>query len=180
MVAALLLPLRRSARARSRLSGQANLVVATDISEFAANMQEVRVFGVETPIRTQVAERIRFTSKLQEKAQFVVEIAPALYQGHALLLVVGAVGLVYASGVSQLSALGGIVLVMVRSVSYGQQLQSNYQNLQAAAPFLRCFWWKRSATGLPGRGETASPSRRSERSRSSTCGTSTNRPAGAS
>jgi ABC-type multidrug transport system fused ATPase/permease subunit len=57
----------------------------------------------------------------------------------ALALVVGAVGVVYAAGVSRLAALGGIVLIMVRSLSYAQQLQTGYQALYASAPFFEAL-----------------------------------------
>jgi ATP-binding cassette, subfamily B, bacterial len=133
-VALLLRPIRGRVRSRSQAASEANLALATDITEFAANMQEVRVFGVEKPVLAQITERIRSAGRLEQRSQFIRAVAPALYQGMALLLVVGAVGLVYAAGVSHLSSLSGIVLVMVRSVSYGQQLQSNYQSLHSAAP----------------------------------------------
>ena len=134
-VALLLRPIRHTIRSRSRATSEANLALATDITEFAANMQEVRVFGVERPVLTDVTARIRAAGKLEQRSQFIRAVAPALYQGLALLLVVGAVGMVYAAGETHLSSLSGIVLVMVRSVSYGQQLQSNYQGLHTAAPF---------------------------------------------
>jgi ABC-type multidrug transport system fused ATPase/permease subunit len=139
VVALLLLPLRKAVRRRARASAQANLAVATDITEIASTMQEIRVFNVEEVVAHQLDERLTATSKLLRRSQFLNQITPALYQGMALALVVGAVGVVYAAGVSRLAALGGIVLIMVRSLSYAQQLQTGYQALYAAAPYFEAL-----------------------------------------
>ncbi|HEY3672808.1 MAG TPA: ABC transporter ATP-binding protein [Acidimicrobiia bacterium] len=135
VVAMLLRPLRTLVRRRSRAAAQANLAFATDITEFAANVQEMRVFDVEDTVAGRITVGIEDASRLQQRAHFIAQLTPALYQGMAMLLVIGAVGVVYASGVTRLASLGGIVLIMVRSLSYGQQLQSNYQSLFASAPY---------------------------------------------
>jgi ABC-type multidrug transport system fused ATPase/permease subunit len=111
------------------------LTVATDITEIASAMQEIRVFNVEDVVEGRLDQRITSTARLLQRAQFLVQLTPALYQGMALALVVGAVGVVYAAGVSRLAALGGIVLIMVRSLAYAQQLQTGYQGLYSSAPF---------------------------------------------
>jgi len=134
-VAMLLRPLRNLVRRRSREAAQANLEFATDITEFATNVQEMRVFDVEDTVSDRITTDIADASRLQQRAHFLAQLTPALYQGMAMLLVIGAVGVVYASGVTRLASLGGIVLIMVRSLSYGQQLQSNYQSLFASAPY---------------------------------------------
>jgi ABC-type multidrug transport system fused ATPase/permease subunit len=138
-VALLLRPLRNAVRGRARASAEANLAVATDVTEIASTMQEIRVFNVEDIVARQLDERLDATSRLLQRTQFLTQLTPALYQGLALALVVGAVGVVYAAGVSRLAALGGIVLIMIRSLSYAQQLQTGYQGLYAAAPYFEAL-----------------------------------------
>jgi ABC-type multidrug transport system fused ATPase/permease subunit len=135
LVALVLRPIRKAVRGRARASALANLAVATDVTEIASTMQEIRVFNVEGVVAQRVDERLVTTSSLLQRSQSLTQLTPALYQGIALALVVGAVGVVYAAGVSRLAALGGIVLIMVRSLSYAQQLQTGYQGLYASAPF---------------------------------------------
>ena len=142
-VAILLRPIRGRVRRASRMAGEANLALATDITELASNMQEIRVFGVEQRMLSTMWDRILSAGRLEGKAQNLRNFAPALYQGTALLLVVVAAGIVYAAGVGQIAALGGIVLMMIRAVSYGQQLQSNYQSFYAAAPFFETLLGER-------------------------------------
>jgi ABC-type multidrug transport system fused ATPase/permease subunit len=134
-VALVLRPVRNAVRRVSRASAEANMAVATDVTEIASTMQEIRVFNVEDVVASEVDESLGTTSRLVQRAQFLTSLTPALYQGIALALVVGAVGVVYAAGVSRIAALGGIVLLMVRSLSYAQQLQTGYQGLYAAAPY---------------------------------------------
>ena len=135
IVALLLRPVRDAVRRRSHRAAAANLAFATDVTEFAASLQEMRVFNVEEPVLRQIDARIENTSALDRRSRFLMQLTPVLYQGMALLLVVGAVGVVYAADFGRLASLGGIVLIMVRSLSFGQQLQTNYQGLHAAAPY---------------------------------------------
>jgi ATP-binding cassette, subfamily B, bacterial len=135
-VALALRPLRHVVRRRYGRSAAANLSFATQVTEFAGQTQEVRVFNVEEPVLTRLAHGIEESARLQQRANFIGALTPALYQGMALLLIVGAVGAVYASGATRLASFGGIVLIMIRSLSYGQQLQSSYQNFHASAPYL--------------------------------------------
>jgi|1186.fasta_scaffold00751_2 ATP-binding cassette subfamily B protein len=135
VVAFLLRPLRTTLRLRYQRSAGANLALATDVTEYAAHAQEIRVFNAETVVRAQIQHRIDDAAELDRHARYLGLLTPALYQGMALALVVGAVGVVYAAGVTRLASLGGIVLIMVRSLAYGQQLQTNYQALYSSAPY---------------------------------------------
>jgi ABC-type multidrug transport system fused ATPase/permease subunit len=61
---------------------------------------------------------------------------PALHQGLALVLVISGLAALYGIGAENLGALGAIVLILVRALSYGQQLQTSYQRLNDVSPFL--------------------------------------------
>jgi ABC-type multidrug transport system fused ATPase/permease subunit len=53
-----------------------------------------------------------------------------------ILLLVGGLSLLYASGTGQIATLGTVVLILVRASSYGQQVQVSWQVIQQAAPFI--------------------------------------------
>ena len=129
-------PLRRSSRRLYRRFAAANLSVATDVTETATHALEVRVFGVEPIVVDRLSDRIADVAALDARSRFVGQLTPVFYQGTALLLVIGAVWTLYTAGVSRLGDVGGVVLIMLRSLSYGQALQTNYQSLQQAAPML--------------------------------------------
>jgi len=54
----------------------------------------------------------------------------------AMILVVGALAIVYAADFSGLSSFGAMALIMIRSLTYGQVLQTTLQNLHISAPYL--------------------------------------------
>jgi len=132
----LLRPLRTATRRVSREAARSSLAVATDVSESASHLLEIRAFGAEQKVQQRLADRIRVAAKLDARKSFLSALAPVIYQGAALLLIVGAVGVLYAANVSRLGAVGGVVLIMLRSLSYGQVLQTSYQSLHSVAPTL--------------------------------------------
>ncbi|HEV2308876.1 MAG TPA: ABC transporter ATP-binding protein, partial [Acidimicrobiia bacterium] len=134
-VALILRPLRNTVRHRSREAADANMTFATDTTELAGTMLETRIFNAEPQATDRIVQRIRDASELDRRARFISMLTPALYQGMALLLVVGALAVIDAAGVAHLSSLGAIVLIMIRSLSYGQALQSNYQSIYQTAPY---------------------------------------------
>jgi ABC-type multidrug transport system fused ATPase/permease subunit len=127
-------PIRHVVRRRSLEAQAANLVYATNVSEVAVTMQEVRVFDVEQPVLDHIGESIDETARLDRRARFVGSIGPSIYQSVALLLIVGALAVVYAADLSRLASFGGILLILIRSLAYGQASQAAVQSLQASAP----------------------------------------------
>src|SRR5439155_2676676 len=70
------------------------------------------------------------------RINFLGGILPGVYQTAALLFVILALGAVYEIDPGSLLSLSAIVLMMVRSLSYGQLLQSVYQSLHTSAPYI--------------------------------------------
>ena len=127
-------PIRSRIRRRARIAAQANLAFLTDATETASHSLEARVLGVETQVADRTAALVDEAARTDLRTRLIAQYAPVIYQGAALLLVVGALAAVYAAGVTKLGDLGGIVLIMVRSLTYAQALQNTYQALQASAP----------------------------------------------
>jgi len=132
----LLRPIRLAANRRSRAAADGNLTFATALTELASNAQEVRVFGVEDEVRQRLSELSERQAARVRGTRFLGQLTPAVYQGTALLLVVAALGVAYATGISGLASLGAIVLIMLRSLAYGQILQTTLQTLHESGPYL--------------------------------------------
>src|SRR4029077_15785935 len=73
------------------------------------------------------------------KTQILAGMLPAAYQGVALLLILGTLALVQSMDLSDVSALGAVVLIMLRSLSYGQAAQSSYQGVIVGVPYVEQF-----------------------------------------
>jgi ATP-binding cassette subfamily B protein len=129
-------PLRAAVRRRTARAAAANLEFATGVTELGATLQEVRVFGVEVPVGDRLAVLADRESALSFRRWFLSSSISGLYQGMGLLLVVGALAIVTAVGFSDLGSIGAVVLIMVRSMSYGQGVQSAIQGIQETSPYL--------------------------------------------
>ena len=136
LMALFLRPIRTRVRRGAGRSAEAGLALATDINELADGMLEVRVFDVEEQVLERARAGIHVASESVRQVQVIQQVGPVLYQTVALLLIVVCVAAIEAAHISKLGAIGGVVLVMVRSLSYAQTLQNTYQQFHATAPSL--------------------------------------------
>ena len=74
-----------------------------------------------------------------------------------MFFLVGALAVAYGTGFADLSSLGAVVLIMLRSLSYAQSLQSSIQSLHQVAPSSRPCRKRKRATTPPRSPATARP-----------------------
>lgn len=129
-------PLRAAIRASARRQATANLEVATAISEIASEVQEIRVFGVSGAVRKELGTSVDRHAKEFQRTTVLSSLFGALYSNSALLLLLGALWLIYAIGETGVASLGGVVLILLRSLTYGQSLLASQQQLHGLAPIL--------------------------------------------
>jgi ATP-binding cassette, subfamily B, bacterial len=129
-------PLRAAVRRRSRATADADVEFATSISEVTSIAQEIKIFDASDRVRDRVNQQIDAHRRDYQQTRFLSTLVPGLYQAVALFFIVLALALVYGIGFTRLSTLGAVVLIMLRSLSFGQSLQSAYQNIHEAAPYL--------------------------------------------
>ena len=136
LIGLVLRPLRLAVRRRSALAAAANLQFATGVTELTANLQEVRIFQVERPVSDRLAALTDESARRNLSTSYMSGSISVIYQGIAMFLLVGALSIAYATGVGELSSLGAIVLIMLRSLSYAQGVQNAIQSLHQIAPYI--------------------------------------------
>jgi ABC-type multidrug transport system fused ATPase/permease subunit len=136
VLALLMRPLRGAVRSRSRATADADVEFATSISEVTTIAQEIKIFDAGDRVRDRVNSHIRAHRDALQRTRFLVQLVPDLYQAAALFFVVVALAVVYTVGFSRLSALGAVVLILLRSLSFGQNLQTSFQGVHEGAPYL--------------------------------------------
>jgi ATP-binding cassette subfamily B protein len=136
LLALVMWPLREAVRSRSRATANADVEFATSISEVTSITQEIKVFDAGERVRDRVSRKIRAQRDALRRTRFLVQLVPGIYQGTALFFVVVALAVVYVVGFSRLSTLGAVVLILLRSLSFGQNVQTSYQGLNEGAPYL--------------------------------------------
>jgi ABC-type multidrug transport system fused ATPase/permease subunit len=129
-------PLSRTVRIHSSEASAALLKQATGVSESVRLAQEVEVLGVRDAERTRVVALVDSLERSYVRTRELGATVPAVYQGAVILLIVAGLAALHVVGPIQMSSLGAVVLLMVRAASYGQQIQTAYQGIGEATPYL--------------------------------------------
>jgi ABC-type multidrug transport system fused ATPase/permease subunit len=132
-------PLRGVVRRWSARAASSNLDFATGITELTSTLQEVRIFGVERPVASRLDGLNRTNVRLSLRTAYASGAVAVVYQGLALLLLIGALGLAQTTSFSELSTLGAIVLIVLRSLSYAQAVQTSLQGVSLYAPYIEAL-----------------------------------------
>ncbi|HXW36078.1 MAG TPA: ABC transporter ATP-binding protein [Acidimicrobiales bacterium] len=132
----LLRPLNKRSRRANRELSKVTRGMATQVTEYTRLSRDFRLFGVETRIMDRLRRLIQDTGHVYRKSQILINIAPTLYQSFALGFVILAIIFLASAGHARIAELGAILLLVLRSVSYGSSLQSSIQGLRASQGML--------------------------------------------
>ena len=127
-------PLRSLVRRRSHAAAVAGMDFATSVSEISELGMELHVFHVQDAARDRVDRLIDEAREKSRGLQFASGLSTPIYSGLAYLALLGALAIVAFSDTSSLTSLGASMLVMLRSLSYGQALQSAYTSVAGNVP----------------------------------------------
>jgi ABC-type multidrug transport system fused ATPase/permease subunit len=130
-------PLRRRLQVAARRSADDSMRLATTANEVAGLGMVVHVFDVRTQVEHRVGEVLAQGRRSSRRLNLARGLVPAIYSGLAYLVLVGAVSLASASSTTKLTSLGAVMLVMLRSLAYGQQLQVAYSTAHSNLPQVR-------------------------------------------
>jgi ABC-type multidrug transport system fused ATPase/permease subunit len=122
----------RHARALSK----AELAHASAVSESNQLAEETQVFGVAAAQRERVGMLIEQARASVFRMQLVSRLAANMYQSLIYVLLVVGLALVYTFANGGVAALGGVFLLLVRAGAYGNQIQTYYQSVRQALPFV--------------------------------------------
>jgi ATP-binding cassette, subfamily B, bacterial len=130
----LLRPLRSVVRRRARASNTAGMEYAIQVNEVSELGLELHVFHVQDKAQAQLGEANERARQAGAKLQFAAGLSTPAYTGLAYLAIVAALAIVATSSTTNLTAIGAAMLVMLRSLSYGQAVQSSYLGVSSAVP----------------------------------------------
>ena len=129
-------PLTRRTKRHARAQTKANAGFASMVAQTVRLSAEIRVFGVGEPALQHVDRASTHVEQLVYRARFLQRATPAVYQNVAMLLVILGMIAVYVADLGDVADLGAVVLLMVRALSYSQQVQSALQTAGEIAPFI--------------------------------------------
>ena len=136
LVGGILTPLRRRIRRRSRISARASLNFANAVSELGALGLEMQTFGVQSRIVDRIDDLTREATHTERRVQTLYQSLAPVYMALAYAAVLAGVGILTLVGFDNVAIIGAVMLLMLRSLSYGQQLATAAGSLSANTPFL--------------------------------------------
>ena len=136
LVGAVLTPVRRRIRARAGDSAGANIDFAGSVAELGGLGLEMQTFGVQDRFARRIDGLSHAATTTQQRVQFLTGALAPIYMTLAYAAVLAGVAILSFVGFGELSVIGAVMLLMLRSLAYGQQLAAASGTLAAAVPFL--------------------------------------------
>ena len=136
VVGGILTPLRRALRRRSAKYAQADLAFANAVSELGSLGLEMQTYGAESHFEARIDQLTQISTATQRRTQELQGALPILYISLAYCAILAGVAALYLIGFSDLGVMGAVMLLMLRSLSYGQQLSTASAAVASYLPFL--------------------------------------------
>ncbi len=136
LLAAVLRPLAKRGRQHATRLSRAQVSYAGSLGTAVRLAEETFTFGVAAAERERLRQEADVARHHYLWSQFSSRLTQGLYQGLVILLLVGGLAGLLASETGRIASLGGVVLILVRASSYGQQAQVAWHVIQQAAPYL--------------------------------------------
>jgi ABC-type multidrug transport system fused ATPase/permease subunit len=127
--------LKWSRRASTRLSNDSQRM-AVQVTEYTRLTREFRLFGVERAATDRLAARNHRAAISYRKSRLLGQTSPVVYQSFALAFVVVGLAILVGHPGSDLGATGAVLLLSLRSLTYGSTIQSTSQQLRSFEGFL--------------------------------------------
>ena len=126
-------PLRKRTRRAAGQQREADMSLATRVSETSSLGLELHVFRVQPAARRRLLESVERSRSAARNVALLRGLTAPTFVSLAYVAVLGALAFVAADR-SSLASLGAAMLVMLRSLGYGQSLQTALTSIAAASP----------------------------------------------
>src|SRR5690606_9440609 len=135
-MALLLRPLGGWGRRHAGLSSRAQVDYAETLGGSLRLAEETYALGAAAAEQSRLRDRATMVRHHFLRAQLAQRFTQGPYQALVILLLVGGLAGLNASGTGRIASLGTVDLILVRAAAYGQLAQFAWQVLQQSAPLL--------------------------------------------
>ena len=132
----ILRPLRNRLNRRSTASIAPQVRFSNGIAQIGTLGLEIQSFGVSKEVKNKIDQLIFNEGEAQRKVGLISNSISPVYVSLAYLAVVTAVLLVALHGTGQLGSAGAVMIIMLRTLGYGQQLQNGSVSISLIHPFI--------------------------------------------
>ena len=129
-------PIRSAVRRQGAAAVEASLAGSNALNEMSQLRTEIHTFHSQDAFHDRLDRVVSWYERVSRKLDFLRSTAALSYTSLAYLAVVVVLLALDASGPSAVDRIGPVMLLMLRSLSYGQVLQSSVTAMAAAGPHL--------------------------------------------
>jgi len=129
-------PISHAVRGMGTRLAQVNIVLGTKFSECVANIRDIVLFHAQPAVSRELRGHAAEAQAIRRRTLVMQDLAPTLYHGLGLLIVIGGLSLALALGPGSLAEYGAVALLLIRGLSYGQQLTTHYQSVNQNVAFV--------------------------------------------
>ena len=129
-------PVSKLTRAAAAQQRTANAAYTDQLFEVIGMRAETQVFGVADEVASRLDRATDAVAGPYYRSAFYGRLVRMMYRNVAIVCVVLGVVAVYNVGSVDVAALGTVILLLIRSLSYSQNLQTNIQSLDEVYPYL--------------------------------------------
>lgn len=124
----------RKLAAKQKSEGQE---FARQLGEIVVTSQEIRVFGREAEFSKNLDRSLLAFVDARRRQMFTGGMSPQLFQSAGLAVVLFGLAITLQLEFDDVALIGALVLLLIRSLSYGQTFQSNYQSIAGAESYIQ-------------------------------------------
>jgi ATP-binding cassette subfamily B protein len=132
----LLRPLRRLLSRQSAASIDPMVSISNGVAQIGTLGLEIQSFGVTEQVQEKINQLIFDEGDAQRKVGLVHNSISPAYVSLAYLAVAAAILLVAVMGTGQIDSAGAVMIIMLRTLGYGQQIQSGLAAVTNVQPFI--------------------------------------------
>ena len=140
LLSVILRPLRNAVGRTAARSADVNLEYATALHETSTISMEVHVFDVSDAVEQHLDEIVDRGARIAQRHAFARGALPVSYTGLAYGAVAGALVAIGQIDGADITAVSAVMLLMLRSLSYGQAVQTASATVTSALPFVERFY----------------------------------------
>lgn len=136
VVGGILTPLRNAIRRRSKRNAEAGIAFANAVSELGSLGLEMQTFGAREHFERRINRLSRAATLTHRRTLELQNALPHIYISLAYGALLAGVAVLSLAATVNLATIGAIMLLMLRSLAYGQQLSTASAAIAAHLPFL--------------------------------------------
>jgi ATP-binding cassette subfamily B protein len=134
LFASLMIPLRRLMGARAELAAGAELEVAREVSSIGRMGLELQSFGVTKHAIKHLDQVAKKEAITRQRVDLLNLVTSPIYTTLAYTFLILGIGCVVVLDLEGLDSIGAVMLIMLRSLAYGQRLQTSISSIAERLP----------------------------------------------